>query len=176
MESWDERIAAIWADEALTDDERIRRIDAVAAERPVDDASALFERAGARDAAGRESEAEPLYRAAIAAGLPGSQRVQAVIQLASTLRNLGRSDESLVLLEAEYVRGAGTDLRDEVAAFYALALASNGRADAAASVALTALAPHLARYRRSVTAYARELATRDDLPTANTSGSPERPR
>ncbi|QPE03448.1 tetratricopeptide repeat protein [Microbacterium schleiferi] len=157
MDTWEERIAAIWADEDLTDDARIRSIDAVAAERPADDALALFERAGARDAAGRESEAEPLYRAAIAAGLPESVRAQAAIQLASTLRNLGRAIEAVDLLRVEYDRSPQTDLRDEVAAFYALALASDGRPDAAASVALTALAPHLTRYRRSVEAYAREL-------------------
>ena len=43
-----------WADAALSDDERIARIDALAGERPADDAVALFERAGARDSAGLE--------------------------------------------------------------------------------------------------------------------------
>lgn len=173
VQTWNERVAAVWADDSLTDDERIVLIDAIAAERAEDDAIALFERAGARDAAGLERDAEPLYRAAIAAGLPEPHRVQAVIQLASTLRNLGHTDESVGLVQAEYERDPDSDLRDEVAAFYALALVSAGQPDAAASVALTALAPHLARYRRSVEAYARELAARHDLPTANTSGSPE---
>ncbi|GAB3271692.1 tetratricopeptide repeat protein [Microbacterium sp. MEC084] len=155
FDDWQRRIDAVWADPALTDEDRVARIDALAAERGPDDAVALFERAGARDSAGLETEAEPLYRRAIEAGLDDSRRTQATIQLASTLRNLGRVDESLALLHAESERGGA--LRDELAAFTALALVSSGDPVRAASVALTALAPHLGRYSRSVTAYAAEL-------------------
>ena len=49
------------------------------------------------------------------------------------------------------------DLDDAVAAFLALALADSGREREAVSVALVALAPHLHRYQRSVSDYAREL-------------------
>jgi len=154
---WHERVAAVWAAEA-TDDERIALIDALAEERPQGDAVALFERAGARDSAGLEDEAEALYRLALTAGLDEDRRVQASIQLASTLRNLGRVDESLALLGAEYEKGPDALLHDATAAFYALALVSSGDAARAASVALQALAPHLPRYTRSVSAYARELA------------------
>jgi hypothetical protein len=155
MSDWDDRVAEIWADDTLTDQERIARIDAVAAERPEDDARALFERAGARDSAGIETEAEPLYRAALAAGLDEEHRPQAVIQLASTIRNLGRVDESLEMLRTEYERGG--PFVDAAAAFYALALVSRGDAVQGAAIALTALAPHLPRYTRSVTGYASEL-------------------
>ncbi|WP_243074965.1 tetratricopeptide repeat protein [Microbacterium sp. SS28] len=157
-DDWDSRIEAAWADEALDDLERIRVIDAIASERAADDPRALFERAGARDSAGLEAEAEPLYRAALAGGLDGELRTRAVIQLASTIRNLGEVEESLEMLRAEYEKSAGTRLNDAVAAFYSLALASSGDAARAASVALTALAPHLPLYTRSVTGYARELA------------------
>lgn len=155
MQHWDDRVAGIWADESLSDSERIERIDAVASERPDNDARALFERAGARDSAGIESEAEPLYRAALAAGLDEEHRPQAVIQLASTVRNLGRVDESIEMLRAEYERGG--PFVDAAAAFYALALVSKGDAVQGAAIALTALAPHLPRYTRSVTGYASEL-------------------
>lgn len=157
MDSWQERVDTVWADDALSDEERIDRIDRLAAERPAGDAIALFERAGARDSAGLEAAAEPLYRAALESGLDDERRTQAVIQLASTIRNLGRVDESLALLRTEYERGAGAPLHDATAAFYALALASNGDAATATSVALKALAPHLTRYTRSVSAYADEL-------------------
>ena len=157
-EDWDARVAAVWADDALSDDDRIERIDALAGERDADDARALFERAGARDSAGLEASAEELYRCALAAGLDDAHRTQAVIQLASTLRNLGSIDESLHLLRAEYERGSAVPLHDAAAAFYALALVSHGDAVAAASVALKALAPHLPRYTRSVSAYADDLA------------------
>ena len=153
---WEERIAEAWAAD-VSDEERIGLIDALAAERPEDDAVALFERAGARDSAGWELEAEPLYRQALARGLDEDRRVQAVIQLASTIRNLGKVDESLALLRTEYERGTDAALHDATAAFYALALVSSGDAVHAASVALQALAPHLPRYTRSVSGYAREL-------------------
>lgn len=155
MDDWDTRIDAVWADGALTDAERIVRIDALAAERSDDDARALFERAGARDSAGIEAEAEVLYRRALAEGLDEEHRPQAVIQLASTLRNLGHTDEALDMLRAERERGGA--FGDAASAFYALALVSSGDPVRGAAIALEALAPHLPRYTRSVTGYAREL-------------------
>ena len=162
MTDWNDRVAAVWADEGLDDAQRMRLIDELAAERDADDGRALFERAGARDSAGLEADAEPLYRAALQAGLDDDLRTQAVIQLASTIRNLGKLDEALELLRAEYERDPGAPLRDATAAFYALALVSSGEAVRAASVALTALAPHLPRYTRSVAAYARDLIDPQD--------------
>jgi len=155
MESWNERVAAVWDDDAVSDAERIERIDALARERADGDARALFERAGARDSAGVEVEAEALYRRALDAGLDDEHRPQAVIQLASTLRNLGKVDESLELLRAERERGG--PFADAASAFYALTLVTLGKSREAAAIALEALAPHLPRYTRSVTAYAREL-------------------
>lgn len=155
---WQSRVDAVWADVGLTDDERIAAIDALASELPAADARGLFERAGAHDAAGAEAEAEPLYRAALEAGLDEERRPQAVIQLASTLRNLGRSDEAVALLRTEIDREPASPLRDEAAAFLSLALATGGDALGAASVALLTLAPHLRRYRGAVTRYAEDLA------------------
>ena len=159
MDDWQDRVDAVWADDALSDDDRVRAIDSLALERGNEDAVALFERAGARDSAGAEMAAVSYYRRALAAGLDESRRAQATIQLASTLRNLGRIDESLQMLKEERERGGA--LSDEATAFYALALVSSGDTAAAASVALEALAPHLSQYRRSVTAYAREIGERD---------------
>lgn len=59
---------------------------------------ALFERAGAHDSTGEPERAAPLYQQALAANLSGGRRRAAVIQLASTLRNLGRADESVAML------------------------------------------------------------------------------
>src|SRR3982750_3058048 len=120
---WEHRLAALWASPDAHEPEACRaRIEALAAERPPDDAAALFERACANDSTGHGDGAEPLYRQALAAGLTGIRRRRAVIQLASTLRNLGQAQESVALLTAE--RDAGSDeLDDAVAAFLALALA-----------------------------------------------------
>ena len=155
---WQNRIDAVWADETLDPHEVITRIDALAAERPEDDAVALFERAGARDSAGVEGEAELLYRRALGIGLDDERRTRATIQLASTIRNLGKTEEALAMLRTEYEREPRGPLHDASAAFYALALVSSGEPERAASIALQALAPHLPRYTRSVTGYAREIA------------------
>ena len=155
MDEWQQRVDAVWNDASLTDADRIALIDTLAPHAP-DEARAYFERAGARDSAGDEQGAEPLYRRALELGLPDGLRAQATIQLASTLRNLGRAGESLELLAQERERGGA--LQDAASAFYALALASAGDPLRAAAIALEALAPNLPRYTRSVTAYARELA------------------
>ncbi|MGP6171771.1 tetratricopeptide repeat protein [Microbacterium sp. A196] len=159
MNDWQDRVDALWQEDALSDEDRVREIDALALEKPSDDAVALFERAGARDAAGAELAAVSFYRRALAAGLDESRRAQATIQLASTLRNLGHVDESLKLLREERERSGA--LSDEASAFYALALVSAGESARAAAIALETLAPHLTQYRRSVTAYAQEIGDSD---------------
>lgn len=158
MDDWQARVDAVWDDATLTAAQVVERIDALAGERPEDDPVALFERAGARDSAGLETEAEVLYRRALDGGLDDERRTRATIQLASTIRNLGKIDEARELLRAEYEREPRGPLHDAAAAFYALALVSSGESERAASVALQALAPHLPRYTRSVTGYAREIA------------------
>ncbi len=83
-----------------------------------------------------------------------------MIQLASSLRNLGQAEQSVALLTAKLDRGSddgSDDLDDAVRAFLALALSSVGRDREAVSVALTALAPHLTRYNRSLAVYASQL-------------------
>lgn len=154
---WEARVASVWADASLDDSQVIEAIDALAAERPAGDARAAFEAAGARDSAGLETEAEPLYRTALAGGLDAEHRPQAVIQLASTLRNLGRHDESVQLLEEQLGAEPDGPYAGATSAFLALALVSAGEPQRATAVALRALVPHLPRYHRSVGAYADEL-------------------
>lgn len=155
---WETRIDAVWAaSDDLTDAALIARIDALAAERPADDPVALFHAAGARDSAGLENDAEPRYRRALELGLEEPLRGEAVIQLASTLRNLGRVDEGIALLEGLVAEEPRHPLADSANAFLALCLASRGDDRAALALALTTLAPLLPRYARSVEAYAAEL-------------------
>lgn len=163
MKSWEDRIAEVWDDAAndLVDDEMIKRIDALAAERGSDDARAEFERAGARDSAGRPRAAIVLYRRALELGLDAEHEPQAVIQLASSLRNVGETSEAIALLETAQQDAADSPYREAIAAFRALALASAGAPHKALSVALLALVPHLPRYHRSLTAYAQEIGDRD---------------
>lgn len=158
---WEERVRQLWLrfrSGALTEDALIPAVDAIAAERSEDDAAALFERASARDSVGLEADADVLYRRALAAGLDADRRARATIQLASTLRNLGRLDESEALLRAHLALPDGQlALADEARAFLALTLADRGVAREAVGHAVLALAPHLSRYNRSAANYAAEL-------------------
>ena len=157
---WQQRVSDLWGSiDDYTGEEFVTRMDALAGELPPDSPVAAFERASSLDSTGHSDLALPLYRRALELGLSGPRRRQAVIQMASSLRNLGEAAESVALLTEE--RDAGSDdLDDAVNAFLALALVDAGREREAVSVALTALSPHLTRYQRSVTNYARLLAER----------------
>ena len=154
---WERRVAEAWASaDQRSEAELVAVIERLAAELPPDSAVAAFERAGALDSTGHPDLAVPLYRQALDRGLTGERRRRAVIQLASSLRNLDRPQESVALLRAEL--DAGSDhLDDAVRAFLALALVDVGREREAVSLALAALAPHLPRYQRSLANYARLL-------------------
>lgn len=163
---WDSRVQAVWATAGEHSDENVlAATEELAAERPPGDPDALHERASACDYAGREAAAEPLYRQALDAGLTGERRSAALIQLASTLRNLGRATEAVDLLEAEIATTPQDGLDDPRAAFLALALFDSRRHETALSTALGALAPHLTRYQRAVQHYADELLTIGNTPT-----------
>jgi tetratricopeptide (TPR) repeat protein len=157
-EEWEQRLADLWASSDELDEEDLRmRMEALVAELPEGDAVALYERGSAFDSTGHSDRAVALYREALERGLGPDRRRQAVIQLASSLRNLGEAEESVALLSAE--RDSGSDeLDDAVDAFLALALVDAGRGREATSVALSALARHMERYQRSLVNYARELS------------------
>jgi tetratricopeptide (TPR) repeat protein len=149
-EDWRRRVDEAWAlADALSEDELVGRIDRLADELGEGSAVGDFERAGARDSTGHSDLAVPLYRRALERGLEGERRRQAVIQLASSLRNMGEAQESVELLSDELKRESD-GLDDAVRGFLALALVDVGREREAASLALEALAPHLPRYQRSL--------------------------
>jgi tetratricopeptide (TPR) repeat protein len=157
-EEWEQRLDDLWASSDALDEEGLRaRMEALVAELPEGHPVALYERGSAFDSTGHSDRAVALYREALERGLGPDRRRQAVIQLASSLRNLGEAEESVALLSAE--RDSGSDeLDDAVDAFLALALVDAGREREATSVALLALARHMERYRRSLVNYARELS------------------
>lgn len=154
-EEWEQQVGDVWASiDELDEDTLLARIDSVVASQPSSDGSGLFERASALDSTGHPDLAVPLYREALERGLSGERRRRAVIQMASSLRNLGHPQEAVALLWAE--RSEDSDaLDDAVVAFLALALADVGREREALSMTLGVLAPHLPRYQRSLTNYAR---------------------
>jgi tetratricopeptide (TPR) repeat protein len=158
---WERRMADAWASFDSHDEEQfLVLVEQLTGELAPDDPVALFERAGALDAVGRTARAVPLYRQALEGGLDESRRRQAVIQLASSLRELGEAQESVALLTAE-LAARSDELDDAVKAVLALALADAGREREAVAIAVGALAAHLPRYQRSMANYARLLLEPD---------------
>ena len=159
---WQQRVDEAWASfDERSNDDNAALFDQLANELPAGSPVGWFERASVQDATGHEDLAVPLYRQALELGLGGDRRRQAVIQLASSLRTLGRADESVAMLIDEAAADSD-ELDDAVRAFLALALVDLGREREAVSLALGALASHLPRYRRSVADYARLLVAPDD--------------
>ena len=137
------------------------RVDAAAAlyaDHP-GDARITYEYAGTHDSAGDEAAAVPLYEEALAAGLREPHRHRAQVQLASSLRNVGRLDEAVAVIDdvaARHPDSLG------VAAFRALVHHDAGGSTRAlsellAAVATTSTDPDVVRYRRALTAYAAQL-------------------
>jgi hypothetical protein len=158
---WEQRVADAWASiDDHSEEEFVALIEKLASEQPEGSAIADFERACSFDSTGHSDIAVPLYRKALATGLTGIRRRRAVIQLSSSLRNLGQQEESIKLLTAEM--NAGSDeLDDAVKAVLALTLTDVGREREAVSLAVGALAKHLPRYQRSMANYARLLVEPD---------------
>ncbi|MDQ6942126.1 MAG: tetratricopeptide repeat protein [Candidatus Eremiobacteraeota bacterium] len=156
-DDWEKRISELWA---VIDDhdenEFVKLIDGLVAELPPGSAVGLFERGAALDSTGHSDLAIPLYKAALDAGLVGVRRRRAIIQMSSSLRNIGKAHDAVALLTVE-LDGETDALTGAVRAFLALALADVGREREAVGVALAALSEYLPRYNRSVARYAQEL-------------------
>ncbi|MFJ8824972.1 tetratricopeptide repeat protein [Streptomyces sp. NPDC102467] len=159
---WEERIAAAWAtignygDTEESAGEFRALIDKLVAELPADSPVRPFERASAFDSTGHSDQAVPLYQEALRLGLTGYRRRRTTIQLSSSLRNMGRPEEGVALLEPE-LSAPSDELDDAVRGCLALCLSSLGRDREGLSLVLEALAPHMPRYQRSMANYARAL-------------------
>ena len=157
--NWDERVDRFWQTASSERPElALETMRALVAERDADDPAALYEWASVHDFLGREAEAIPLYRAALDHGLSGPRRPQAIIQLASSLRNVGKAGAAVDLLSGQ---SADEITGDAAQAFLALALHDAGDSTAALRTALLALAPTLPLYSRAVAEYANSLRTKD---------------
>ena len=156
--SWESRLAALWAAiDRYEPDAFVAQIELLVAELPSGSVIGFFERASAQDSTGHPDHAVPLYRAALEAGLSGLRRRRAIIQLASSLRNLGNAAEAADLLIAE-LHASSDELDGAVRAFLALALVDLGREREAVGVSLAALSKYLPRDNRSLARYASEIA------------------
>ncbi|CAM3062731.1 hypothetical protein DRF59_17095 [Chryseobacterium flavum] len=161
MENWENQLQFIWTQlGTISHKEFLQRIEDHTALIAGSQAIADFEMACAFDSTGYEKNAEPLYRSALDQGLTGLRRRRARIQLASTLRNNGKTQESIHILREEK-NNYSDELNDAVDAFLALSLYSSGAKGEALSLALKALSKHLPRYNNSLYQYAENL---DSIP------------
>lgn len=94
------------------------------AERHPGEPRAHFEFGGSLDAAGREAEAIPEYRRAIELGLADDDVPRVLLQLGSSLRNVGEHDEAVRVLSEGRERFSG---HAPMRFFLALALHDAGR-------------------------------------------------
>ena len=157
LAEWEGAIEEVWDRASSLADEELRSsIATLAEEYPEADGGALFEVAGSWDSTGHSVKAIPIYQQALELGLSEEKRRQAVIQMASSMRNVGRFGDALELLVNEST-DSGDGLDDAVVAFRSLVMSDVGLTREALSDVLAALAPHLPRYQRSVAEYGRLL-------------------
>jgi len=156
-ENWETQLQSIWLKlGTISNEEFIHQIKNHVELLTDSQAIADFERACAFDSTGHEKEAEPLYRSALDKGLDGLRRRRARIQLASTLRNNGKLEESIHILREEKANYSD-ELNDAVDSFLALSLSSAGEPKEALSIVLKAISKHLPRYNNSLSRYAENL-------------------
>ncbi|WP_426480398.1 tetratricopeptide repeat protein [Chryseobacterium sp. R2ACT005] len=156
-ENWEAQLQSIWLKlGTISSEEFILQIKNHVELLTDFQAIADFERACAFDSTGHEKEAEPLYRSALDKGLDGLRRRRARIQLASTLRNNGKLEESIHILREEKANYSD-ELNDAVDSFLALSLSSAGEPKEALSIVLKAISKHLPRYNNSLSRYAENL-------------------
>lgn len=155
VEQWESAVADVWERfDSLGRDEGVAAMRGLAARCPAADGRAAFELAGMYDSMGYEAEAGAEYERALELGLDEARHAQLAVQYGSTLRNLGRLDEAIAILEAAPTHeSTGTAPR----LVLALALHSAGRKDEALRVAIETQIDALPRYQRSMRSYAAAL-------------------
>ena len=112
----------------------------------------LYEVGGSYDTAGDEATAAGYYEAALAAGLTGDTLRKCLLQYGSTLRLLGRYEDSVSVLDRAL---AGWPESPSVRAFHALGLHAAGRSDGAVGELLALVAdavrtPDVLRYEAAL--------------------------
>ena len=155
IDQWEAAVADLWGrfDEFERDD-GVAAMQDLADECPATDGRAAFELAGMYDSMGFEAQAGAEYERALERGLDEARHAQLAVQYGSTLRNLGRLDEAIAVLQAAPTHESTGSAPRVV---LALALHSAGRTDEALRVAIEAQLDALPRYQRSMRNYAAAL-------------------
>ncbi|WP_394215287.1 tetratricopeptide repeat protein [Brachybacterium vulturis] len=155
LEQWEASVAGLWeCADSYTREGGVAAMRELAGACPAADGRAAFELAGMYDSMGFEAEAGAEYERALELGLDESRHAQLAVQYGSTLRNLGRLEESIAVLQAAPTHES-TGAAPRIV--LALALHSAGRKDDALRVAIEAQLEALPRYQRSMRNYAAAL-------------------
>jgi tetratricopeptide (TPR) repeat protein len=155
--AWELRLENLWKRlDKLSEVDFLASMRQITAELPEGHPVALFELGAAYDSTGSPEAAVSLYKSSLQAGLSGLRRRRVQIQMASSLRNLGRPQQAADMLFEE-LNNPSDELDQAVAAFLALALADLGREREALAISLLALSKCLPRYNRSLARYAEAL-------------------
>ena len=154
--SWQDRVDKFWG---TADDSNIQEtlaaMKVLVAELDETDARGTFELASVHDFLGLEQEAIPLYYQALELGLEGIAREKAVIQLASSLRNVDKPLDALALLQAT---NFSDELHEAASVFIALAKFDIGDKAEALRLAREDSYPADGMYARSIKFYLSQLA------------------
>lgn len=129
-----------------------------------DNARLVYEVGGSYDTAGQEQVALGHYTRALELGLDGDLRRRCLLQFASTLRNLGRVDESLAMFDRAIAEFPDSP---SLKVFKALTLHASDCANAAFALLLTTIADHLdspeiARYEAAIRGNAEHVGSLAD--------------
>lgn len=129
----------------------------------------LYEVGGSYDTAGEEQTAVGFYTRALELGLDGRLRRQCLLQLASTLRNLDRLDESLEMFDRAIAEFPDSP---SLPVFKALTLHAAGRPNAGFALLLETIADHLespeiARYEAAIRGNAEYIRDLEDSGAAD---------
>ncbi len=155
LEQWEASVADLWERfDSYGREDGVRAMRELVEACPASDGRAAFELAGMYDSMGFEAEAGAEYERALKLGLDDARHAQLAVQYGSTLRNLGRLDEAIAVLQAAPVHESTGSAPRLV---LALALHSAGRKDEALQVAIDAQIESLPRYQRSMRNYAAAL-------------------
>lgn len=136
IDEWEASVTDLWGRfESLGRDEGVAAMRELADACPATDGRAAFELAGMYDSMGFEVEAGAEYERALELGLDQARHAQVAVQYGSTLRNLGRFDEAIAILNAAPTHESTGSAPRVV---LALALHNAGRKDEALRVAIEA--------------------------------------
>ncbi|WP_421385247.1 tetratricopeptide repeat protein [Bacillus salacetis] len=155
--NWDALVEEGW--ENQYDEQKLINFFTELLRRHPESARANFELGNAYDFLGQEQRAIPLYEEAIKLGLDKEFEAYALLQLGSSLRNVGRLDEAIEILSVAEARFPGIPT---VSMFLSMALFNGNKHKEALQTLLSSMiynndTPDIKRYGKGLEYYIKNL-------------------